>query len=65
METEHGVGERFTDEELAFLRHARFGRLPDRVRPDDHVQLVETDHRPDRPEPTGGEDEWMLRTSAG
>ncbi|MFK3979839.1 hypothetical protein ACI2K4_05590 [Micromonospora sp. NPDC050397] len=65
MATEEDPGKRFTDEELAFLRHARFGQLPERVRPEDHVQLVETDHRPDRPESTGGEDEWMLRSSAG
>ncbi|GIH04651.1 hypothetical protein Rhe02_27180 [Rhizocola hellebori] len=35
--------EEFTDDELAFLRHARFGELPERVRPDELVQLVETD----------------------
>ena len=58
-------GERFSDEELAHLRHVRFGKLPARVLPEDHVQLVETDHRPDRPEPAGGEDDWMLRSSAG
>jgi hypothetical protein len=33
----------FTDEELAFLRHVRFGELPARVLPEDQVQLVETD----------------------
>jgi hypothetical protein len=33
----------FTDEELAFLRHVRFGELPARVLPEDQVPLVETD----------------------
>ncbi|GAA3451481.1 hypothetical protein [Dactylosporangium matsuzakiense] len=33
----------FNDDELAFLRHARFGELPDRVRPEDTVELEETD----------------------
>ncbi|RKR85793.1 hypothetical protein BDK92_0002 [Micromonospora pisi] len=57
--------EHFSDEELAYLRHLRFGQLPPRVLPEDHVPLIETDHRPDRPEPTGGEDEWMLRNAGG
>ncbi|AIJ26045.1 hypothetical protein AMETH_5953 [Amycolatopsis methanolica 239] len=40
--------ERFTDEELAFLRFARFGELPPRVLPDDLVEVVETE-QPDLP----------------
>ncbi|MEV0716812.1 hypothetical protein [Asanoa sp. NPDC050611] len=36
----------FTDEEAAFLRHARFGELPPRVLPDELVELHETDPRP-------------------
>ncbi|SES00951.1 hypothetical protein [Actinokineospora terrae] len=39
--------ERFTDEEFAFLRHARFGELPARARPEDLVTLKETDPVPD------------------
>ncbi|GLZ39531.1 hypothetical protein [Actinokineospora sp. NBRC 105648] len=35
--------ENFTDEELAFLRHARFGELPARVLPADLVELKETE----------------------
>ncbi|MEV6930034.1 hypothetical protein AB0M46_36890 [Dactylosporangium sp. NPDC051485] len=35
--------EHFTDDELAFLRHARFGELPKRVRPEDRVELEETE----------------------
>ncbi|MFD4192445.1 MULTISPECIES: hypothetical protein [Amycolatopsis] len=42
------VPERFTDEELAFLRFARFGELPPRVLPDDLVEVVETE-QPDLP----------------
>lgn len=35
--------ETFTDAEMAFLRHVRFGQLPERVRPEDRVELAETD----------------------
>jgi hypothetical protein len=35
------MAEKFTDDELAFLRHARFGELPPRVRLEDMVE--ETD----------------------
>jgi hypothetical protein len=49
-------GEQFTDEEDAFLRHIRFGELPERVLPEDQVQLTETEDRPDRPEP----DPWPV-----
>ncbi|WP_327009450.1 hypothetical protein OHA72_20730 [Dactylosporangium sp. NBC_01737] len=40
----------FTDPDLAFLRHVRFGELPGRVRPADMVELVETDPRRDWPD---------------
>jgi hypothetical protein len=33
----------FTDEEWAFLRYVRFGELPPRVRPDELVQLQESE----------------------
>ncbi|MEV4508719.1 hypothetical protein AB0K00_07140 [Dactylosporangium sp. NPDC049525] len=46
-----GSGEiRFSDPDLAFLRHARFGELPARVRPAELVELVETDPRRDWPD---------------
>jgi hypothetical protein len=35
--------ETFTDAELEFLRHARFGELPSRARPEELVELTETD----------------------
>ncbi len=35
--------EHFTDDELAFLRQARFGELPERVKPDEYVELQEAD----------------------
>jgi hypothetical protein len=44
------TNERFSDDEVAFLRHVRFGELPSRVRPDDRVELVETEPRRDAPE---------------
>jgi hypothetical protein len=34
---------RLTDEDAAYLRHARFGALPRRVRPADVVETVATD----------------------
>ena len=34
---------RFTDDEMAFLRHARFGDMPARVRPDERVEVAETE----------------------
>jgi hypothetical protein len=37
------TGERFTDDEMAFLRHARFGELPGRARPDELVEVAETE----------------------
>jgi hypothetical protein len=43
------MAERFTDDELAFLRHARFGELPERVRPEDYVELAETDPPAEEP----------------
>jgi hypothetical protein len=49
---------RFTDEEFAFLRHARFGELPPRIKPEDMVELVETDRRRDVPETLGDPDVW-------
>jgi hypothetical protein len=55
----------FTDDEFAFLRHVRFGELPAAVRPDERVELTETEPRRDRPEPAGNPDEWALRLGAG
>jgi hypothetical protein len=42
--------ERFSDEEAAFLRHVRFGELPPRARPDERVELIETESRRDFPD---------------
>lgn len=39
----------FTDPDLEFLRHARFGELPPRVRPADLIGLIETEPRRDWP----------------
>jgi hypothetical protein len=39
---EVAMAEKFTDDELAFLRHVRFGELPARVRPEDMVEETDT-----------------------
>lgn len=44
-----GMTEKFTDEELTFLRHARFGELPERVEPEDYVEMTETEPPPEQP----------------
>ncbi|WP_238019267.1 hypothetical protein KZZ52_48615 [Dactylosporangium sp. AC04546] len=49
--------ERFTDEEMAFLRHVRFGELPAPVRPEERVELTETEARRDRPDDPPGPDD--------
>ncbi|MEV1333991.1 hypothetical protein AB0J20_30960 [Micromonospora costi] len=50
---------RFTDDEYAFLRHVRFGELPPAVRPEERVELTETD--PGRGRPVEEPDRWDLR----
>jgi hypothetical protein len=50
--------ERFTDEELAFLRFVRFGRLPERVAPAEFVVLVETDLPDELPEQAFDPRKW-------
>jgi hypothetical protein len=51
---------RFTDEEVAFLRHVRFGELPARVRPAELVEAVDAEtpaempYRPFDPREFGG-----------
>ncbi|HEX5543314.1 MAG TPA: hypothetical protein VFX60_17465 [Micromonospora sp.] len=47
-----------TDEEFAFLRHARFGKLPARVEPDKLVELAETDLPHEEPAPPQVRREW-------
>jgi hypothetical protein len=48
MGADQGPTERFTAEELAFLRHAQFGELPPRIPPDELVAGVEAE-RPEEP----------------
>jgi hypothetical protein len=38
------------DADYAYLRYVEFGELPARVRPDEYVELVETDNRGGRPD---------------
>ncbi|HET6533027.1 MAG TPA: hypothetical protein VFH03_20755 [Actinoplanes sp.] len=47
----HRERDEFSDEDLAFLRHVRFGELPGRVPPTERVELTETEPRRDLPEP--------------
>jgi hypothetical protein len=51
MTDHHADREQFSDEEVAFLRHVRFGELPRRIPPEERVELTETEPRRDRPEP--------------
>jgi len=45
----------FTDEEAAFLRQVRFGRLPEPIPPSDWVESVDPDTQYSPPEPRVGE----------
>jgi hypothetical protein len=47
-----------TDDEYAFLRHVRFGELPDHVPLADLVELVETDPQRETHEPIEPRREW-------
>jgi hypothetical protein len=47
----------FSDADHAYLRYVEFGELPPRIRPEDYVQLIETEPRRDRPEPAGSQAE--------
>jgi hypothetical protein len=58
MGEDHGHTEPFTDEELAFLRHARFGELPDRVAPGDMVETAEADPAHEEPPQPPVRREW-------
>ena len=44
MSEDHERLAEFTDDDYAFLRFARFGELPPRVRPDERVELTESGH---------------------
>lgn len=50
MDDDPPAPEHFSDDEMAFLRYARFGQLPKRVRPEERVELVETEPKRDVPE---------------
>jgi hypothetical protein len=51
MTDHHADSERFSEEEVAFLRHVRFGELPPPIPPEDRLELTETEPRRDLPEP--------------
>jgi hypothetical protein len=48
----------FSDEEMAFLRHAEFGELPPRIAPEQRAELTETAPRRDLPEPEPWDAQW-------
>lgn len=58
MGEDHDPAEPFTDEELAYLRHVRFGQLPARVRPDELVETEETDPSHEEPAQPMVRREW-------
>jgi hypothetical protein len=51
----------FTDDEYEFLRHVRFGELPPAVRPEERVELTETEPRRDGPTRADDPIGWDLR----
>jgi hypothetical protein len=55
---------RFTDEEHAFLRHAQYGELPRRIRPDELVELQETEAPRGFPDNISRE-YWILTSYGG
>ena len=58
------MAEQFSDEEHAFLRHVRFGELPERILPEDMVESQETE--PQRQQlPDAVSEYWYLRYGAG
>ncbi|HEY0698774.1 MAG TPA: hypothetical protein VGD43_13305 [Micromonospora sp.] len=61
MDEPRRSGEHFTDDEYAFLRHVRFGELPQPVRPEARSASIETDPPRDWPDPLGDRAEWALR----
>ena len=50
--------EQFTDEELAFLRFARFGELPARVMPAEMVETVDAEAEREEPQQPMVRREW-------
>lgn len=58
MSEEREHSEHFTDEDLAFLRYARFGQLPARVTPAELVETAETDAPPEEPPEPTARREW-------
>lgn len=58
MTTDDGLAVPMTDEEAAVLRRARFGGLPDRIRPEDRVELVDVESPTEVPEQAFDAREW-------
>jgi hypothetical protein len=58
MDDDRERTEPLTEDELAGIRHARFGELPTRVRPEDAVETAETDPAHEEPPPPPVRREW-------
>jgi len=58
MTDHHGDKEQFSEDEMAFLRHAEFGELPPRIAPEQRTELTETAPRRDLPEPEPWDRQW-------
>ena len=58
MSDDRDYVERFTDDELAFLRHVRFGELPSRIAWEDLVAVTETDLAHEEPQQPAVRREW-------
>jgi hypothetical protein len=51
--------EQFSDDEMAFFRHVRFGELPPRVRPEELVETTDTGEPTfEPPEQVIGSQQW-------
>lgn len=58
MSEDRAQTEPHTEQELAYLRHVRFGHLPVRVRPEDAVETAEAEPVPEEPGPPMVRREW-------
>ena len=59
MSEDQGDTDRSTDDEFEVQRRARFGKLPDRVAPEDQVETTDTDPPHGEPEEPPVRREWV------
>jgi hypothetical protein len=53
------------DADFAYFRFVVFGELPARIKPDEYVEMVETDTKPGRPESAVSEAQYDALHSCG